>query len=132
MCALDFSDPMAVPPRRKATNMPRAFVTGITGQDGQHLAEFLHGKGYEVFGMVKGQNNPRMVQMRDEFPYVEPVPGDLADLRLEPVDHGGEETAGSSDVEVTIVADATTYEQFAPRLDELVREFDLVSHVRKK
>jgi GDPmannose 4,6-dehydratase len=60
--------------------MPRAFITGITGQDGQHLAEFLHGKGYEVFGMVKGQNNPRMTGMRDEFPYVEPVPGDLADL----------------------------------------------------
>jgi GDPmannose 4,6-dehydratase len=38
--------------------MPRAFITGITGQDGQHLAEFLHGKGYEVYGMVKGQNNP--------------------------------------------------------------------------
>ena len=60
--------------------MPRAFITGVTGQDGQHLAEFLHGKGYEVFGMVKGQNNPRMTQLRDEFPYVEPVPGDLADL----------------------------------------------------
>ena len=60
--------------------MPRAFITGITGQDGQHLAEFLHGKEYQVFGMVKGQNNPRMTQMRDEFPYVEPVPGDLADL----------------------------------------------------
>ena len=40
--------------------MPRAFITGITGQDGQHLAEFLHGKGYDVFGMVKGQNNPRI------------------------------------------------------------------------
>ena len=39
--------------------MPRAFITGITGQDGQHLAEFLHGKGYEVYGMVKGQNNPK-------------------------------------------------------------------------
>jgi GDPmannose 4,6-dehydratase len=60
--------------------MPRAFITGITGQDGQHLAEFLHSKDYEVFGMVKGQNNPRMTAMRDEFPYVEPVPGDLADL----------------------------------------------------
>ncbi|MEI8238986.1 MAG: GDP-mannose 4,6-dehydratase [Actinomycetota bacterium] len=60
--------------------MPRAFITGITGQDGQHLAEFLNGKGYEVFGMVKGQNNPKFTQMRDEFPYVEPVPGDLADL----------------------------------------------------
>jgi GDPmannose 4,6-dehydratase len=30
--------------------------------------------------MVKGQNNPKMTEMRDEFPYVEPVPGDLADL----------------------------------------------------
>ena len=60
--------------------MPRAFITGVTGQDGQHLAEFLHGKGYEVYGMVKGQNNPRMTQLRDEFPYVQPVPGDLADL----------------------------------------------------
>ena len=60
--------------------MPRAFITGVTGQDGQHLAEFLFSKGYEVFGMVKGQNNPRMTMMRDEFPYVEPVPGDLADL----------------------------------------------------
>ena len=60
--------------------MPRAFITGITGQDGQHLAEFLHGMDYEVFGLVKGQNNPRMTMMRDEFPYVQPVPGDLADL----------------------------------------------------
>jgi GDPmannose 4,6-dehydratase len=60
--------------------MPRAFITGITGQDGQHLAEFLHSKGYQVFGMLKGQNNPRALQFRDEFPYVELVPGDLADL----------------------------------------------------
>ena len=60
--------------------MPRAFITGITGQDGQHLAEFLHGKGYEVFGMVKGQNNPKFEKVREEFPFVEPVPGDLADL----------------------------------------------------
>ena len=60
--------------------MPRAFITGMTGQDGQHLAEFLHSKGYEVFGMIKGQNNPRALQIRDEFPYVELVAGDLADL----------------------------------------------------
>ena len=60
--------------------MPRAFITGITGQDGQHLAEFLHGKGYEVFGMVKGQNNPKGESLRDNLPFVEPVPGDLADL----------------------------------------------------
>lgn len=60
--------------------MPRAFITGITGQDGQHLAEFLHEQGYDVYGMVKGQNNPRMAQVTEEMPYVETVSGDLADL----------------------------------------------------
>ena len=60
--------------------MARALITGITGQDGQHLAEFLHGKGYEVFGMIKGQNNPRALQIREEFPFVELVSGDLTDL----------------------------------------------------
>ena len=60
--------------------MPRAFITGITGQDGQHLAEFLHDQGYDVFGMVKGQNNPKAVQVVEEMPFVELVPGDLADL----------------------------------------------------
>ena len=60
--------------------MRKAFITGITGQDGRHLAEFLHGKGYKVFGMMKGQNNPRAEMLRDEFPFVEIVPGDLTDL----------------------------------------------------
>ena len=60
--------------------MPRALITGITGQDGQHLAEFLHSKGYEIFGVVKGQNNPKVQAIAEEFPYVELVPGDLADL----------------------------------------------------
>ena len=60
--------------------MARALITGITGQDVQHLAEFLHSKGYEVFGMIKGQNNPRAELLRDEFPYVELVSGDLTDL----------------------------------------------------
>jgi GDPmannose 4,6-dehydratase len=60
--------------------MPTAFVTGITGQDGQHLAEFLHSQGYHVFGMVKGQNNPRVEALQHELPFVELVSGDLADL----------------------------------------------------
>ena len=33
--------------------MPRAFITGITGQDGSYLAEFLLAKGYEVHGLVR-------------------------------------------------------------------------------
>jgi GDPmannose 4,6-dehydratase len=60
--------------------MPRAFITGITGQDGHHLAEFLHGKGYDVYGMIKGQNNPRAEKLQEEMPFVELIPGDLADL----------------------------------------------------
>ncbi|CAB4541384.1 unannotated protein [freshwater metagenome] len=60
--------------------MTRALITGITGQDGRHLAEFLNSKGYEVFGLVKGQNNPKAESIRDEFPFVQLVPGDLADF----------------------------------------------------
>ncbi|HTN78751.1 MAG TPA: GDP-mannose 4,6-dehydratase [Acidimicrobiales bacterium] len=60
--------------------MPRALITGMTGQDGQHLAEFLHTKGYEVFGLVKGQNNPKAELVAQDFPAVELVSGDLADL----------------------------------------------------
>ena len=60
--------------------MPRALITGITGQDGQHLAEFLHSQGYQVVGLVKGQNNPKAASLQAEFPFVELVPGDLADL----------------------------------------------------
>ena len=33
--------------------MKKALITGITGQDGSYLAEFLLGKGYEVFGLIR-------------------------------------------------------------------------------
>jgi GDPmannose 4,6-dehydratase len=58
----------------------RALVTGITGQDGQFLAELLHSKGYEVHGLMKGQNNPKEVTLRRELPFVEVVGGDLQDM----------------------------------------------------
>jgi len=58
----------------------RAFITGITGQDGRHLAEFLHSKGYEVFGLVRGQNNPKRELVEREVPGVQVVTGDLTDL----------------------------------------------------
>ena len=60
--------------------MPRALVTGITGQDGQYLAEYLHGRGYDVFGLIAGQANPRADVLAEAFPYVELVDGDLQDL----------------------------------------------------
>ena len=33
--------------------MKKAVITGVTGQDGSYLADFLLEKGYEVFGMVR-------------------------------------------------------------------------------
>jgi GDPmannose 4,6-dehydratase len=60
--------------------MPRALVTGITGQDGQYLAELLHEKGYEVFGLIAGQANPRGDLIKEGLPWAELVGGDLQDL----------------------------------------------------
>lgn len=60
--------------------MKRALITGITGQDGQFLAELLHEQGYQVFGLLKGQNNPKGEIVQNELPFVELVPGDLQDL----------------------------------------------------
>ena len=33
--------------------MKKALISGITGQDGSYLAEFLLGKGYEVYGIIR-------------------------------------------------------------------------------
>ena len=38
--------------------MKKALITGITGQDGAYLAEFLLGKGYEVHGVVRRTSLP--------------------------------------------------------------------------
>src|SRR5262245_66542020 len=60
--------------------MPRALITGITGQDGRFLAHFLAGKGYQVFGLIRGQQNPKAQMVLDESPSLELVDGDLRDL----------------------------------------------------
>jgi GDPmannose 4,6-dehydratase len=60
--------------------MKRALVTGITGQDGRYLAEFLVGQGYQVFGLIRGQNNPKAQVVQEENPALELVEGDLQDL----------------------------------------------------
>src|SRR5207244_344249 len=60
--------------------VPRALITGITGQDGRHLAGLLVGKGYDVHGMVRGQNNPKIQMVQDETPELEIIEGDLQDL----------------------------------------------------
>ena len=60
--------------------MPRALITGITGQDGLYLSELLHSKGYEVFGLIRGQNNPKEALVRQTVPDVTLLSGDLQDL----------------------------------------------------
>jgi GDPmannose 4,6-dehydratase len=58
----------------------RALITGITGQDGLYLAELLLSKGYEVHGLVRGQNNPKLPLLQAELPDVRVLTGDLLDL----------------------------------------------------
>jgi GDPmannose 4,6-dehydratase len=60
--------------------MPRALVTGITGQDGLYLAELLIAKGYEVYGLIRGQNNPKYAIVEQTIPGVQLLTGDLTDL----------------------------------------------------
>ncbi len=60
--------------------MPRAFITGITGQDGLYLAELLLKKGYEVYGLIRGQNNPKRALLEQLVPDVRVLTGDLTDM----------------------------------------------------
>jgi GDPmannose 4,6-dehydratase len=57
----------------------RALITGITGQDGSYLAEYLLAQGYEVWGLVRGQSNPRVRRVRELLGDVRLVRGDLLD-----------------------------------------------------
>ncbi len=60
-------------------NRRRALITGVTGQDGSYLAEFLLSKGYEVIGMVRRTstvNFSRIQHIQDE---IKLVSGDLLD-----------------------------------------------------
>ena len=58
----------------------RALITGITGQDGLYLSELLISKGYEVYGLIRGQNNPKFELVRETVPDVKLLTGDLTDL----------------------------------------------------
>jgi GDPmannose 4,6-dehydratase len=60
--------------------MKSALITGITGQDGLYLSELLHSKGYKVYGLVQGQNNPKRTLLEKSHPFVEILSGNLLDL----------------------------------------------------
>ncbi len=59
--------------------MPRALITGITGQDGGYLAEFLLEKGYDVVGMVRRTSTINFERIRHIQDKITLVQGDLLD-----------------------------------------------------
>ena len=118
--------------------MPKAFITGITGQDGSYLAELLLGKGYEVHGLVRDSSSPRRSRVdhlcNDPKIYGRTLffhDGELSDAsqlrgviqRVEPdeIYH----LAGQSDVGLSFKIPETTCEVIAlgtVRLLEIVRD----------
>lgn len=60
--------------------MPRALITGITGQDGLYLGELLREKGYDVFGLIRGDSNPKLGIVEEVLPEVTLLQGDLVDV----------------------------------------------------
>jgi len=59
--------------------MKKALITGITGQDGSYLAEFLIGKGYKVFGLARRCSTPNYERISHILDKIEIVDGDLLD-----------------------------------------------------
>ncbi|MFC2042947.1 GDP-mannose 4,6-dehydratase [Chloroflexota bacterium] len=57
----------------------RALITGITGQDGSYLAEFLLNKGYEVTGMVRRSSTINFERIKEIQDRLTLVSGDLLD-----------------------------------------------------
>lgn len=59
--------------------MPTALITGITGQDGSYLAEFLLQKGYRVIGMVRRSSAPNYERIQHLLDQITLTQGDLQD-----------------------------------------------------
>jgi GDPmannose 4,6-dehydratase len=65
--------------QQRAQPHKSALITGITGQDGRYLAELLLSLNYGVFGLIRGQHNPKEELVRRELPQVKILSGDLLD-----------------------------------------------------
>ncbi len=64
--------------------MPIALITGITGQDGAYLSQFLLNKGYEVYGLLRRSASAEVIGERLRWlgvlDHVKLIDGDLSDL----------------------------------------------------
>ena len=65
--------------RRSADAMPKALITGVTGQDGSYLAELLLAKGYEVVGVVRRTSHHSYERIEHLLDRIEIVAADLLD-----------------------------------------------------
>ena len=59
--------------------MKKALITGITGQDGSYLAEFLLEKGYQVYGLVRRSSTEKFDRIAHFIDEIELIQGDLTD-----------------------------------------------------
>ena len=59
--------------------MPTALITGITGQDGSYLAEYLLGKGYEVYGLIRRLSTPNQTRISTSLDDLVLLEGDITD-----------------------------------------------------
>ena len=59
--------------------MPKALITGVTGQDGSYLAELLLAKGYQVVGMVRRTSHHSFERLEHLLDRIEIVAADLLD-----------------------------------------------------
>lgn len=60
--------------------MKKALITGITGQDGSYLAEFLLSKGYEVSGLVRRSSTQNLQRIEHLLDRIELISGDMLDF----------------------------------------------------
>ena len=72
----------AVRPSFASHMTKRALITGITGQDGAYLAQLLHDKGYELFGLLARRGTESLWRLRElgVEHAVSMIQGDLTDL----------------------------------------------------
>lgn len=113
--------------------MPKALITGITGQDGSHLADFLLEKGYEVVGLVRRTSTVNFSRIEHVQERVTLVSGDMLDqpsLRAAIEEHRPDEVynlAAQSFVQTSWVQPVFTGEATAlsvTRILEAIRTVD--------
>ena len=87
--------------------MKKALITGVTGQDGSYLSEFLLEKGYDVHGIIRRSS----VDFRERIAHLEGHPnfhlhyGDLADSMSLAMNSGLNHTQTFNSIDIIVYPD---------------------------